>query len=329
MSASCRFFAAACCSALLVGCAKDSGGTTASVPPPVASTARPPVDAAEPAPSAPSAAPADAQALDPYITAEPIKSKSVGHTSYVLKLTLAGGLVGAFKPRSRLPLGDRRYRGEIAAYRLAKALGLENVPRALPRSFDMAALGPLQDDLAAKALPDADGRLRGALMPWVEHYEVVPLEEPAWRARWEPWLTDPRAVVPDDQRALAAAISNMLVFDFVTGNWDRWSGGNVARDGATGLLLYVDNDGAFYDPPPADALARQLALLKRTVRYSRRFVGSLRALDPGKLRDIFGEESPAKPLLPDTVIAGVGSRIAAALAAIDAKTRDGGTDGFE
>src|SRR5579859_462624 len=51
----------------------------------------------------------------------PIAAKSIGHTSYVLKITLADGSRGVFKPRSRRPLGDRRYRGEIAAYRLAAA----------------------------------------------------------------------------------------------------------------------------------------------------------------------------------------------------------------
>ena len=41
----------------------------------------------------------------------------------------------------------------------------------------------------------------------------------------------------------------MIVFDYLTANWDRWSGGNVAEDSANGKLLFVDNDGAFYDPP--------------------------------------------------------------------------------
>ena len=43
--------------------------------------------------------------------------------------------MAAYKPRSKLPLGDHRYKGEIAAYRLAVALGLDNVPRAIPRAL--------------------------------------------------------------------------------------------------------------------------------------------------------------------------------------------------
>ena len=87
-----------------------------------------------------------------------------------------------------------------------------------------------------------------------------------------------RASVPDDQRALAGTVSTLVAFDYVTGNWDRWSGGNVAQDGATGNVLYVDNDGAFYESPPADALAHQLALLQRVRRFSKSFVDALRAL---------------------------------------------------
>jgi hypothetical protein len=255
-----------------------------------------------------------------------VKSKSIGHTSYVLKITLDQGSAIVFKPRSRLPLGDRRYRGEIAAYRLAVALGLDNVPRAFPRSFDAAALRPLQADFDAKALVDADGRVRGAAMPWIDKYRVLPLEQPSARVGWEPWLTDPRTDVPDDQRPLAAAMSTLVAFDYLTGNWDRWSGGNIAQDGATGTLLYVDNDGAFYDPPPADALARQLALLRRVTRFSRRFVAMLRSLDDGKLASAIGEESPGQPLLPASVLAGVASRRKTVLQVVDARAGDAGQD---
>ena len=187
---------------------------------------------------------------------EPVAAKSIGHTSYVLKVTLRGGATGVYKPRSRRTLGDRRYRGEIAAYRLAAALGLDNVPRAVPRAFDAAALREACSATGAgeqfdrEALVDADGTIRGAFVDWIAEYRVLPLEEETWRAKWEPWLMDPAARVPKADRLLASAISTMLAFDYLTANWDRWSGGNVARAGATGAVLYVDNDGAFYERPP-------------------------------------------------------------------------------
>jgi hypothetical protein len=259
-------------------------------------------------------------------TADAVASKSIGHTSYVLKLTLSDGSRAVFKPRSRRPLGDRRYRGEIAAYRLAHALGLDNVPRSIPRSFDAATLRRLQPGFDEDALPDPDGRIRGALMPWIDAYRVLPLEEPSWRARWEPWLTDPTNVIPEDQRSLAAAISTMIAFDYVTANWDRWSGANVAQDGATGMVLFVDNDGAFYEVPPPDALARQLALLRRVVRFSRRFVTAVRALDSSKLADVFGDESPGQPLLTERAVQQARTRYETVRGVIAARIADAGED---
>jgi len=256
-----------------------------------------------------------------------VKAKSLGHTSFVLKLTFESGYAAGWKPRSRLPLGDHRYRGEIAASRLGAALGLSNVPHVDPVSLPAASLRAVLPDFDAKALPDEDGRVRGAMWTWNPNYEIVPLETPAARAGWEPWLTDARTPVPPDQRDLASALSTLLAFDFVTGNWDRWSGGNVARDSATHMLLYVDNDGAFYDPPPADSLATQLALLRRVVRFSRAFVTALRALDEAKLHTIFGEEPPGAPLLTDRVIAGVDARRKTLLDVVDRRLKQAGDGG--
>jgi len=315
MRASRSSFASACCSALLaLGCrhaavdvnvdgdAKGDGKAMSS-----------------PSPSTSPSTATSTRAVDPYLTADPVSSKSIGHTSYVLKLRLEGGAVAAFKPRSKLALGDHRYKGEIAAYRLATALGLDNVPRAIPRSFDATRFGALQSDFTQKGLPDDDGRIRGALMPWIDAYRVLPLEEKEQRALWEPWLLDGHSSIPEDRRALAASIATMIAFDYVTANWDRWSGGNVAEDGATGKVLFVDNDGAFYEWPDPAALARQRALLGRVMRFSRRFVGALRGLDAGKVRAALGEETIGVPLVSERVVAGVAERCAVVVDVVDAR----------
>lgn len=260
---------------------------------------------------------------DPYLSGRPVAAKSIGHTSYVLKVKLENGLAAAYKPRSKLPLGDRRYRGEIAAYRLGRALGLNNVPCAMPRTFaagDLRAAFATKEDaeeFERKALVDPTGTVRGALIPWIEHYEEIPLEKRAARVRWERWLTDPRAQIPPEGRALARSISTMLTFDYMIANWDRWSGGNVVRDGATGTLLFVDNDGAFYELPP-QSLARQAELLRRVLHFSRSFVTGLRGLDASALRDIFGKEGDSEFLLPDATIEQVEQRREAVLGFVDA-----------
>ena len=316
-------FASACCSGLLAALALGCGKPTDAGPRAAASVA-PSVSAA------PAVAPS--AVVDPFLTAAPVGSKSIGHTSYVLKLRLEGGAVAAFKPRSKLPLGGHRYKGEIAAYRLATALGLDNVPRAIPRTFDAARLGALQSDFAEKGLPDDDGRIRGALMPWIDGYRVLPLEEKDSRARWEAWLFDARSSIPEDRRTLAASVSTMIAFDYVTANWDRWSGGNVAENSATGRVLFVDNDGAFYEGPDPAALARQRALLARVTRFSRRFVAALRGMDAAKVRDAVGDEAVGVPLVSERVVAGVAARCAAVVGVVDARIGDageGGTLAFE
>jgi hypothetical protein len=259
-----------------------------------------------------------------YARAAIVSAKSIGHTSLVLKLGLEGGLVAAYKPRSNKPLGATRYKAEIAAYRIAEALGLSNVPVAMPRSFALEELrsaladGPSSakvDELA----PDLDGRVRGALMPWIK-YETLPIEMGPKRAEWEGWLLGDAPPKTDADTRLASQISTMLVFDYYLANWDRWSGGNVALDRASGTLLFVDNDGALYASPDAAKLADQLATIRRMKRFSRRFVGALRAFSRQRLADAVGFEESDVPLLPARVLDAADERRAKLMKVLDAKT---------
>src|SRR4030095_4604252 len=97
----------------------------------------------------------------------------------------------------------------------------------------------------------------GMYTEWIDDYAVLPLEKDT--AIWKAWLKKDGAI-PDEKKELAAAISTMIVFDFITGNWDRWSGGNVAT--SKGKVLYVDNDAAFFHPVPKDGQARHHRLLE-------------------------------------------------------------------
>jgi hypothetical protein len=266
----------------------------------------------------------EATTWDAYARARPVAAKSIGHTSYVLKVRFEGGLVAAFKPRSTLPLGRVRYRAEVAAFRLARALGLSNVPPASGmtlRAPDLAAAFATPEgrrEFEAKAVPDPDGTLPGALIPWIDDYEVVPLESGALRAKWQAWLMDPASEPAAPDRTRAASISTLLAFDYLTANWDRWSGGNVAEHAATGELLFVDNDGAFYDPPPAANLASQLERLRHVVRFSRSFVAALRALSDARLREALAGTAE-QPLFSDGVIAAALARRDTLLGVIDAR----------
>jgi hypothetical protein len=278
---------------------------------------------AAPVASVAAKAPTGEARLAPYASATPKALKSIGHTSVVFRVDFDTGVRAAYKPESKR--GHKRYRGEIASYRLGKLLRLPNVPPAGVRVMS-------RDDLRAAAQADAralslfddevvdhKGRVFGALMPWIDKLEFTPVESPAERARWKKWLTSGEDV-PDDQKSYAAQISTLVVFDALTGNWDRWSGANVGIDKAASTLLFVDNDAAFFDPIPP-AFLPQIALLKSIDRFSRALVGRLRELDALILADAFGDEEPGTPLLAPRAVAAADQRRKDVLAVVDEKIK--------
>ncbi|MGH7282363.1 MAG: hypothetical protein ACRELY_12615 [Polyangiaceae bacterium] len=278
------------------------------------------------------------EAIDPaFFEAKPLTGKSIGHTSIVFKLGLEGGKDAAYKPRSKV--GNERFRGEIAAYRLALAWGLHNVPAAVFRSFPAAALDSAMgnDDKASSVFTDQvvvepDGNVRGALIPWISHLQFMPLEKDPDRAKWKGWLESPAldvGTMPPCDRDLARQISTMIAFDVLTGNWDRWSGGNIGNALGSGCttVLYIDNDGAFFDPVPKLFFDPQVAELHKVRRFSRSFVSALRSTTEDALRSAIGEESPGKPLLPEHVVTAFFARRKLVLDAIDdASKKWGETD---
>ena len=258
--------------------------------------------------------------LAQYANEIPRTGKNIGHTSVVFRLDFDGGMRAAYKPESKR--GHKRFRGEVAAYRLGKLLAIPNVPPAVVRTFKRDALrAALQADGRALTLFDDEaidrsGRIFGALIPWIEKLEFTPLESPTEMARWKKELAG--GDVGDDRKALDAQISTLVVFDVLTGNWDRWSGANVGIDRKTGMLLFVDNDAAFFDPIPP-AAAKQMEMLKGVDRFSRALVTRLRAVDALMLADAFGEEEPGAPLLPARVVAACDERRKEILGIVDSK----------
>jgi hypothetical protein len=250
----------------------------------------------------------------------PKRGRSVGHTSVVFKIELANGKKCAFKPATRR--GIKRYKGEVAARRLAIALGLPNVPPAMLRTFRDAELRPVlpAELYASEVVVDAAGLVKGALIPWIDGLEFLPLESDT---KWKAWLRR-GAEIPDDQRTVAADASTMVAFDFLTGNWDRWSGGNIGFDRPSGHVLFIDNDGAFFEVVPLDSLARSRRLLAGIDRYSRSFVERLRAMDDNALSAAIGEESSGAPLISAKALTGVVERRAELLGILDAKLADAG-----
>ena len=245
-----------------------------------------------------------------------VYAKSIGHTSVVFRIITSKGGINThavLKPKTNR-LWGLRYRGELAAYRLAQALLLPNVPpvwtfRTKTWLLELVAGTPLTKYMAKQYVSPhtRQDEIFGVVIPWIEGYTEYPLEKPKQAAIWHGWLQGTLGI-PSHQTTLAKEISNLLIFDYITGNFDRWSGENIAYDKNTGMLLFVDNDGAFL--PRVDSL-HAWRRVQNVKKLSKTLVACLRTITLEKLRIVFGEESPSHPLLPDRTIQLVYQRIQA------------------
>jgi hypothetical protein len=244
---------------------------------------------------------------------------------------------------------------EVAAYHLDRALGLGRVPPVTSRSFVWSPLEKAAD--GDKRIPEVkvgkDGRVRAALVAWLNE-PLVPATTPHGWENWvrcEPFARDSaspyrrpaafgsalrrihqRALehlppepfydrTPDiPERDLPAALSDMIVFDFLTLNYDRFGGdnANVLTLGANGPLIFLDNgDGFSVGPVRRHLLDERLAPLSR---FRRRTIDALRALDMQAFAARLAHE-PLAPILDDRALADLAARRAIVLEHVAAQQR--------
>ncbi|HRG98280.1 MAG TPA: hypothetical protein PLR99_18645 [Polyangiaceae bacterium] len=204
------------------------------------------------------------------------------------------------------------------------------MPEAWLRGFTLAELRPALTPeaarlLEAEALPGRDGRVPGALIPWIAGLRFPPLDREPALGRWKRALAGERdRDAGPEELARLGELSALVVFDTLSGNWDRWSGGNLGEHPVTGHLLFIDNDGAFLAAPPADALARQRRLLAGTRRFSASLARALAALDAERLDVVFGRDLSGGPLLGAEALSGVRARLLEARRAVATQALDAG-----
>ena len=98
---------------------------------------------------------------------------------------------------------------------------------------------------------------------------------------WTRYLTVGRPIAHVDG-AIAAQISNLVLFDFFIDNVDRWSGGNVRMSEDGRVLYFMDNTASFGTGRPGSGRTR--AYLRKVQKFSRTMVRSLRDLDEAQVR---------------------------------------------
>ncbi|HEX7480048.1 MAG TPA: hypothetical protein VF331_19780 [Polyangiales bacterium] len=271
--------------------------------------------------------------LEQLASAATLVFRPVGSTSTVFRTTLRSTIGAAFKAATvRRPYGPQ---SEVASYRLARCLGLSNVPPAVLRWLPTSTLHAGLDSEHAREWPEIaqrlvighDDKVLGAAIYWVEGMRDTGLESSAGQARVAAWH-NVALPLPQDDAGLAADASTMVAFDYLIGNWDRWSGGNVKAD-ASGRHLYLRDHDAGLPLHLSEALHRRmLERLVQTQRFSRAFYTALRALS----RETYRRELERDPgfaaaeLFDTRRIAGLFDRRATLLSHISALIDEHGAD---
>ena len=243
----------------------------------------------------------------------PIESvtKGSGGRSLAFKLTFRDGLAGYFKPEQTFAAN---WYSELASYHLDRQLGLGRVPPSIGRRIDWPLLSPhAEGDARRSEVVIRDGVVQGSLVFWLAD---KPLRVELPRG-WELWLridqqpmVSPFQALPDYKKALkhgakpgvmpeldpvrAAELSDLVVFDHLIGNIDRWSKDfvNVRTTGPEKRLVFLDNANGFeVKSKPSWVLAARLAAVER---FRRKTIATLRAFD----RKEFEQRMAKDPLAP-------------------------------
>ncbi|MBN2573468.1 MAG: hypothetical protein JXP73_02785 [Deltaproteobacteria bacterium] len=217
-----------------------------------------------------------------------------GGSSLSFRVDFADGSRAAFKPaQTNLQTIPRK---EVAAYRLNRLLGLSAVAPATPRMLGREEIfSHLQGDAAlvlprirAETVFDPRGNTAGVMMYWIPAIRDSGLDTPEGVAESTQWLTVTRPI-PFHRRALAAQLSDMLVFDFLIANPDRGSGGNMMTNEDGSRLYFMDNTMSFFIEPEGNERVR--AALHRAQRFSRRLYEALGRISETTLTQVLAQAS--------------------------------------
>lgn len=233
--------------------------------------------------------------------------RPVGTTSVVLRVRSGEETLGAFRPAATTH--PRGHLHEIAAYRVAELLGLDNVPPTVSRTLLTNELQRTLDpsfedrwpDLRERLVADGDGRVRGSMTYWIPVMRELGLDQPDVLREWSAKLRQgARMESSDFPLTLLRDLSNCVVFDYLIGNTDRFSGANVQGLPDRSRLFIRDHNLAFFSELTAARRDRLRVSLERSQRFSRRTVTQLTRMTRESLGAALARDplhTPAAPLL--------------------------------
>ena len=242
----------------------------------------------------------------PLRAGEPVRVKfNRGGSSISLRIDFHNGARAAFKPdQVNLQSIPRK---EVAAYRVNRVIGLSSVAPAIARELHVDDLIAAVDPESAGFVPRMqaemvtdEGFVSGELSWWIPVIQPAQIDGYAMDSTdgivtWKRCLTVGNPI-PTHDLALVAQISEMLVFDFLINNADRWSGRNAQASGDGRTLYFMDNTLSFGREPDGHGKVRRY--LTRSQKFSRSLIRNVRDLDEARLRDALdGDRGPYEELL--------------------------------
>jgi hypothetical protein len=234
-----------------------------------------------------------------------------GGSSLSFRIEFSDGSRAAWKPaQTNMQTIPRK---EIAAYRLNRLLGLNAVPPAAPRAVTRDELYdhlhpdslPALPRIKAETVFGPSGVTIGTASYWIPVIKDSGFDTPDGQKLSQTWLTQGQPI-PREQEGMAAQLSDLFVFDFLTSNPDRYSGGNMKMSADGKQLYFMDNTMAFFVGEPHQ---RVRDALFRTQRFSKALYEALPSVTVSTLTRALAEEggTPIEILTPPE-IAGVVAR---------------------
>ena len=252
--------------------------------------------------------------------------RNTGGATLTLRVRFADGSRAVFKPEQKHSASN--YRAEIAAYHVDRLLGFGRTAAVVGRSIGFEhLLGHLEHSGADEKwlerfqneVISKNGRVSGAMIAW--HAGRLANAEPP--KGWTAGLKS-RDPVPESIAARLPEWSDLMVFDFVIDNTDRWSGGNVLSLGTGGPLIFLDNASSFaaWRASKGETTA---SLIEPICRFRRATLDALVAVGPAasaehelsaELRRSLAKD-PLAPVLGESQLTAVDRRIERLLQHID------------
>jgi hypothetical protein len=240
-----------------------------------------------------------------------------GGRSVAFRITLEDGTRAYFKPEQTFSAAH--WYAEVVAYYLDRALGLGKVAPVVSRRLPWNKLIDVANGQSRvnELIIQEDQTIRGALIWWLPE-TLTPLRtDPGWEhwIRIDPWpkwtlspfqqpVTYTRSLnairassnkgapvaytqIPTfDRPERASELSDIIVFDYLALNLDRWSrlNYNLLTYGSGGPLIYLDNGAGFSSGVSRVDLME--TRLRAVQRFRRSTIEALRKFDPERFRQL-------------------------------------------